>query len=310
MLENDYYIRKLQAITKIIVANKSEDINLPFRIEVETLPVSVLGIQEYFQEKYSYQRLSVLFTDKKYFIRLNGSSLETILTAFTKEVFFVGFQNKEVITHDSILLPLDYIYHDRIHYTLLNLQYEIVNKEKLEDFLNFIKGRQYSYHVYLIIYLFIFESRCYDYDTVENYKNKIQEFDEYFKYNFHRYVCAFLRFNVSKEDFTLIINKLEEYYKQKNLFAIYSLYDLMNEHFLMGLLPKDIQNKMSQQKEEVKKQLVLDYFYTCMWTFLGYYRDFMFRGSIPASMRKQIPPTPATQSASPTQSLAEATEEN
>ena len=67
---------------------------------------------------------------------------------------------------------------------------------------------------------------------------------------------------------------------------------------------------MSFKKE--KEELVIDYFYKCREAFFVYYRDFMFPeiGRIPASMMKRISPTPATQSASPTQSLAEATEED
>ena len=303
MLKNDYYLRKLQDITQKMQSKVDtfstriyKNIILPFFQEEVTTPLpSVLDIQQ-------NERFNILFTDKKYFIRLHGSSLKTILTAFTKEVFFIGFKNKEVITHDGIVLPLAYITHDLIHYGTLNENYKTVNVEKLTEFLSFIENKTYAYHVYLILYLFMFENNCYDDDTVENYKIEIPKFDKTFRegkfryiniIRFYSFVCAFLRFDVSKEDFTLITNKLNYYNTKYDSVPFHIFSFLMSEHFLMGLLPADIQNQM-KKTEEGKEKLVINYFYTCMWTFFGYYSDFMFPelGQIPFPMRKKTLNTP------------------
>jgi len=317
MMNNPYYLEKMEAI-KAIIFNKNiknsqqKATEFLFKTEIDTVPDSVSRIQKYIKEKNKYE---ILFTDKKYFIRLHASSLETILTAFTKGVFFVGLENKEVITHDGILLPFAYIHHDLMHYNVLNTNYNIVNVNLLTKFLNFIKNKQNSYHVYLILYLSIFENQCTSYKTVTYIiselipliDNSIKNNNvEGFKYasSFplsYDCICAFLRFDITKNDFESIIEKLD-YYKQLYLVHFYDkLEHLVNEHFLLSLLPKNLQTDVTKQTTQKNKvQLVTIYIYECILTFFEYYKAFMFPssipyyGRIPLSLQNSTPSTPAT----------------
>jgi hypothetical protein len=313
MMKNPYYVEKMGAMKANIFSkikerdeNDKHDNGFPWTKEIETVPSSVSGIQEYINRQKEKDEYNKLFTDKKYFIRLHGSSLETILTAFTKDVFFVGFENKEVITHNGILLPFAYIYHDLLHYSSFVKNYNIVNVNLLTQFLNFIKNKQNSYHVYFILYLCMFESQCVGFQTVETLlSEKIPLIEKSINPNsallsfYQDCICAFLRFDISKNHFDFIMERLVKYNRKYKYHNYEKVEDLVSEHFLLSLLPEDVKTDVTNEPNEKKKRQVINiYMYKCILTFFKYYEAFMFPLSMPLSFQNMLPlsqkPTPST----------------
>jgi hypothetical protein len=263
MLHNDYYLSKLETITnKINKGERRYEIynNKKLGLVFHKKKNIVTTFDELLLNNFFY-----FIFDKKYFIKMYGSSLKTIFTAFTKNIFFFGLHNKEVITHNSILLPFDYINHDIGHYMIVQNNYKNLNKNiNLIKFIYFIDSFEHSYNIYFILYFFLFENsnHCFLLNQEPDLQN---------------YICSLLTFEITKTQFDTMKNMILSKSDLKFFdFDYNTIKHLLSEYFLLNLLPKEIIQKIELQKNvKDREKIVLSYFRDCVMTLLEYYDKFM-----------------------------------